>query len=186
MNKARRKPSLLRALDTQQKAEVFQRLLKRRPLIREELEQIAAQVLANVDVEKIAQEVATAVVTIDADPGGPDEFGGYHEPGENVSDDLEEAIERFTNDMKKRLKLGHTDEARRICMGVVLGLFRASQVHGNMGGLDDYPEWPVEAAEEAIEVYRGHRSRPRPPEPPPFPESFWRKMHGGWSDTLAW
>lgn len=179
--------SPLRALDAEQKAEVLKRLLRARPRLRPVVDRIAAQVFGEVDYEKIARAVAIAVVTVDAEPGGSDEFGGYHEPGENVEDDLEEAIEPYVADMKKRLKLGRVLEAQRVCMGIVLGLYRASQESAaNMGGLDDYPEWPSETAEEVIDTYRGRRSRSKRPESPPFPVWFWKKMHSGWSDTLDW
>lgn len=183
----RKTTSSLRALDAEQRAEVLKRLVKRRPELRAEVERMAEQVLGRIDVEKVAREVAVAVVTCDADPGGLDELGGYHEPRELTGDALDEAIEPFQRDMKKRLRLGRIEEARRICMGIVLGLYRASQEsRANMGALDEMPEWPGEAAEEAIKVYRGRKSRARRPEPPPFPASFWLKMHGGWSDTLSW
>ncbi len=182
-----KKPSPLRALDAEQKAEVLKRLLKARPSLRDAVDRIAERVVGEVDYERVAFKVATAVVIVDAEPGGPDEFGGYHEPGENGVDDLEEAIEPFVNDMKKRLTLGRVEEARKFCMGIVLGLYRASQESNmNMGALDDSPEWPCEAAEEVIELYRRRRGRVKRPEPPPFPMWFWRKMHDGWSDTLEW
>lgn len=185
--KARKTPSPLRVLDAEQRAEVLKRLLKKRPEIRDEVERIAEQVLGDVDYEKSAGEIAVAVVTCDGDPGGVDDLGGYHEPGELAVDDLEEAIEPFVSDLKKRLRLGRVEEARRLCMGIVLGLYRASQEsNGNMGALDQVPEWPGEAAEEVIEIYRGRKSRRKRPEPPPFPMWFWKKMHDGWSDTLEW
>ena len=99
---------------------------------------------------------------------------------------MDEAIEPFLRGLKKRLKVGRVEEAGSVCMAIVLGLYRASQSKTSGGAIGEIPEWPGEAAEEAIELYRGHRSRPKPPEPPPFPESFWRRVHGGWSDTLAW
>lgn len=179
--------SVLRALDAEQRAEVLKRLVKQRPELRAEIERVVEQVLGSVDIEKVATSVAIVVVTCDADPGGVDELGGYHEPGELTAGNLDDAIEPFMNDMKKRLKLGRVEEARRLCMGIVLGLHRASQESSmNMGALDDMPEWPGEAAEEAIAVYRGRRGRSKRPEPPPFPWWFWRKVHGGWSDTLEW
>ena len=77
---------------------------------------------------------------------------GYVGPDEAAWEILEEAVEPFVSDLKRRMELGLEAEALEICKGVVLGLYRVE--HGKGGGLAEWAsDFPAEAAGDAIETW---------------------------------
>jgi hypothetical protein len=62
---------------------------------------------------------------------------------------LEEAVEDFLADMKRRAELGLTDAAITMCRGMVAGLYRARSTASD-GPLGWAPDFPAEEAGHAV------------------------------------
>jgi hypothetical protein len=110
--------------------ELLRRLIESEPRLRERAEEIAQTLFAEVSCEKIAGEIEDAVRGIDADDVSARAGGhswGYVEPGEAAAELLDEALEPFLEDLKRRRELGQDDQALEVCKGVVLGLYHVEQ-----------------------------------------------------------
>jgi hypothetical protein len=122
--------SIIPHLKPQEAQDLLRRLLQAEPALRKRAEEIAQTLFAEVSSEKIAGEIADAVRGIDADDVGARagrHSWGYVEPGEAAAELLDEALEPFLEDLKRRLELGQDDQALEVCKGLVLGLYRVEQ-----------------------------------------------------------
>jgi hypothetical protein len=152
----RRKGSVLERLKAEEAQDVLRRLLAAHPDLGAEAETIARSHLGEETFETIADEIEEAVCALDLDDlngrAGRHEWG-YVEPTEAAWEILEEAVEPFVADIKRRIELGLEADALEICKGVVLGLHRVEQ--GKGGDLAEWaPDFPAEAAGDAIETWR--------------------------------
>ena len=122
--------------------------------------------------------------TSGADPGGTAEAT---RPTEAAWELLQEAVDPFLSDMKRQMELGLGREAREICKGVVLGLYRIRDLRGDefLGWAEDFP---TEAAADAVRILaRGsqkgvggtRRARPH------FDEEFVDKYVPEWRNLIA-
>ena len=177
------KRSVLDNLKAYEALEVLNRLLATHPNLKKQAESIACSLLGEVNYEEIADEVAEAISALDFDDlnarAGRHE-GGYVEPDEAAWELLEEAVEPFTADIKRRIGLGLEADALEICKGMVLGLYRVG--HSGGGPVAEWaPDFPAEAAGDAIDVWlapgpakRASMSGPRRKarKRPAFPQEF--------------
>ena len=78
---------------------------------------------------------------------------GYVEPGEAADQMIEEVLEPFLEELKKYQKLGLSIEARRLCMGLLAGLYRFEHV-----SISEFKNWapdsPIIFAEEVVETWK--------------------------------
>jgi hypothetical protein len=150
---ARRKAatSVLQRLRADEAAAVLKILLERHQTLRSEAEEIATDLVSSPAVHEVGEGVFAAVTFIDIDEvtarAGRTSWG-YVDPADAATELLEEAIEDFISDMKRRMQLGLEDAAEAICRGVVVGLYmaRESESDGALGWAPDFP------AEEACNV----------------------------------
>ncbi|MBI4230358.1 MAG: hypothetical protein HY608_05945 [Planctomycetes bacterium] len=152
---AGRKGSVLGRLKAEEAQDVLCCLLAVHPDLGAEAEAIARSRLGEVTCETIADEVQEAVCILDLDDlngrAGRHEWG-YVEPTEAAWEILEESVEPFVADIRRRMALGLEADALEICKGVVLGLHRVARDKG--GDLLEWaPDFPAEAAGEAIETW---------------------------------
>ncbi len=123
-------------------------LFKRHRDLRGEANEIAEGLICDVSIETVAEDVAYLVGSI-----GIEELGGragkqswgYVEPSQAAWDLLEESIEDFRADMKRRFEAGMKPAAEKICQGIVLGLHEADGTNSD-GALGWAPDFPAEAA----------------------------------------
>jgi len=188
---AARKGSVLERLETAEAEGVLRRLLAAHPALRAEAETIARSQMGTVSFEVVADEVDEAARSLDIDDlnrrAGRHEWG-YVEPTEAAWEILEETVQPYIVDIKRRIDLGLEADALEICKGVVLGLHRIEQAKA--GGLLEWaPDFPAEAAGDVLETWcrgagarkvagRGPR-RIRPPLPQEFTDGLvpaWREM----------
>lgn len=172
---------------------VLRRLLTAHPDLGAEAEQIARSVLGEVSFESVADEVEDALRAFDLDDlnsrAGRHSWG-YTEPTEAAWQLLEEALEPFLEDMRRQMELGLEAEALEICKGVVLGLYRLREEHGEFLGWA--PDFPAEAASDAVAAWsasatktkkgagkRGLRKRPA------FPQDFVNEFVPEWNSLIA-
>jgi hypothetical protein len=190
---AGRKGSVLKRLKAEEAQDVLRRLLAAHPDLDAEAEKMARSLLGEATFETIADEIEDAVCALGLDDlngrAGPQAWG-YVEPTEAAWQILEEGVEPFIADIKRRIELGLEVEALEICKGVVLGLYRVD--HGKGAELAEWaPDFPAEAACGAIEAccFRGRgkkaagrgsrRSRAA------FPREFVERFVPEWRDMIA-
>lgn len=179
----------LMALEAQH---VLRRLLAAHPVLRAEAERIARSQLRKVNFETIAKEVELTLSALDLDDlnGHAEDGSGYLEPTEAAWEALEDTLEPFVWDMKRRIDLGLKPDALKICKGVVLGLYRLEQGEG--GELLEWaPDFPKQAAADIVGIWRrgvagrktsaadARRKRPA------FPQEFTKRHVPEWRAVIA-
>ncbi len=147
--------SILEKLDGAEAASVLQSLLDRHPELRTEAETIARGVLGEVSLFSVADDVESAVIQFDYDDlnsrAGRHSWG-YVEPTEAAWELLDEAVEPFVGEMKRYLEMGLEEQAREVCQGILLGLYRVRD-GGSNDILNWVPDFPGEAAGNALDVW---------------------------------
>ena len=145
------KKSVLDKMDPDELATVLLTLLAKHPELRSEAESIGMVVSAP-SVEGVADDVFDAVTSIDTAAfhgrAGKQPWG-YVEPTEAAWELLDEAIEDFLADMKRRAQLRLHQAAEKICCGIVLGLHKAMASESD-GPLRWAPDFPAEEACHAV------------------------------------
>jgi hypothetical protein len=131
---------------------VLRALIARHPELAADAEQLSRAAVTQVDAEAIAAEVEDAVLALDLDDlnaWAGRQRRGYVEPTEAAWELLEEALEPFLDEMRRRVELGFEAAAVATCRGIVLGLYRCrgQTTDKVLGWAEDFPG---EAAGEAI------------------------------------
>ena len=127
-------------------------LIARHPELAAEAEQLSRAVVTRVDAEAVAAEVEDAVLALELDElnarAGRQRWG-YVEPTEAAWELLEEALDPFLDEMRRRVELGFEAAAVATCQGIVLGLYRCrgQTTDKVLGWAEDFP---AEAAGEAV------------------------------------
>ena len=147
--------NVLDNLDSGEAASVLGKLLDRHNELRSEAEAIASDMLTEISPDSVADEIEEALLQFDYDDlngrAGSHSWG-YVEPSEAAGELLEEALEPFVNDMKRRLEMGLEDQASQFCQGILLGLYRVRDGREN-DILNWVPDFPGEAAANALKVW---------------------------------
>lgn len=145
-------------------------LIARHPELAVEAEQLSRAVVTRVEAEAVAAEVEDAVLALDLDDlnarAGRQRWG-YVEPTEAAWELLEEALEPFLGEMRRRVELGFEEAAVATCRGIVLGLYRCrgQTTDKVLGWAEDFL---AEAAGEAVGTLtplrdtKGRRTWPLP------------------------
>lgn len=150
--RSKKRPTVLDRTSPEEAESVLRALLDLHPHLRRKAEDIAKALVAEVQSEDIADEVAHTILSIGLDAlnsrAGRQPWG-YVEPTEAAWELLQEAIEDLLGDMKRGTELGLESAAESICRGIVLGLY---QVKGSSteGALGWAPDFPAEAAAQAV------------------------------------
>ncbi len=149
------KHNVLGRLSSAEAASVLHLLLQRHPELQPEAENAATDLLSEVSFLAVADDIESAVLGLDYDDlnsrAGRHSWG-YVEPTEAAWELLEEAVEPFRDDMKRYLELGLEEQARELCQGILLGLYRVRGGEKN-DVLNWAPDFPGEAAGHAFEVW---------------------------------
>jgi hypothetical protein len=157
---AGKRPGVIDRLTDGESAALLRILLSKHASLRVEAERLAIQIVGASSPAEIANSVFDAVTSIDIDALN-DRAGATHwdyvEPTDAAWQLLEEAVEDFVSDMKRRMNVGLEDEAITICRGVIAGLFRAEEC-GKGDVLDWAPDFPKEEADHVVaELLRANR-----------------------------
>jgi len=132
---------------------ILRNLLERHPELRDEAERIAQVIVNTPSAEHIADQVFNAITSVDLDAlnerAGAHSWG-YVEPSEAAIELLEESLEDWIDDMKRKAELGLTPGAEAICAGIVQGLYRARNVNSD-GALGWAPDFPAEEAGHVLD-----------------------------------
>ena len=112
--------------------------------------------LSGVDPEEVAAELYDELDDLEVeevwDRAGETRYG-YVEPGEAADQMIEEVLEPFLKELGKYQKLGMNNEANRMCMGLLLGLYRFE--HESTSEFKDWaPDAPGVFAEAVVDAWR--------------------------------
>jgi len=147
-----RKGKLLPRLTPDEGAGVLRSLLDRHPELVAEAEDLARATVNDVDACGVAEDVEQAVLDLDVDELGTRAGRtrwGYVEPSEAAWELLDEALDRFLEEMKRHIELGFEAAAIETCAGIVLGLYRCRDKSSDrlLSWAEDFP---AETAGHAI------------------------------------
>jgi hypothetical protein len=105
-------------------------------------------------VEGVADDVFFNVTNLDLDDlngrAGRHSWG-YVEPVEAAEELFEESVAGNLEDMLRRMDLGFETASEAVCMGIVLGLFRAGKNGSSL--LEWDPDFPAEHAGYVVDEY---------------------------------
>lgn len=129
---------------------------------------------ASVSFAEVAKNVCDRLVVLDLDDlDAGSHAGGYVEPAEGAWAAIERVIAPYFDDLERRVKLRHDDEATELCKGIILGLYRAEQRGFEL--LEHAEDCPSELAGRAVDIWqRRHRQRTLPRA---FVEKFTPEWH---------
>ena len=157
---AKHTPSAYDHLDPAERAEVLIALIEEQATLLPEAERHARKLLEDASAETIADEVADALQGIPLEDlaarAGREPGYGYVHETEAAMWLVEEAVEPFVDDLRRRAGLGMHEAASRITLGVLAGLNRSQDaVDGSVlayAGPDtpaELADWVVSKAREA-------------------------------------
>ena len=131
----------------------------RHPELAGEAEQLSRAAVTQVDAEAVAAEVEEAVLALDLEDlnaRAGRHRSGYVEPTEAAWELLEEGLEPFLDEMRRRVELGFEVAAVETCRGIVLGVCRC-QGQTTDKVLAWAEDFPAEAAGRSGQHPRGPR-----------------------------
>jgi hypothetical protein len=123
-----KKTPVLDRLEPKEAGAVLRRLLAAHPNLGTEAEQIAKSLLGESSLAVVADDVEDAIRSLhldDLEGRAGRHSWGYTEPSEAAWELLEEAVNPFLEDMKRRMDLGLEAETLEVCKGILLGLYSA-------------------------------------------------------------
>lgn len=183
-----RRRGVLDRLKAEEAEGVLRRLLAGHPELGAEADGHARSLLGEVTFDAIADEVEGVVKARDLDDlssrAGQHEWG-YVTPTEAAWEILEETVEPFVTDIRRRIDLGLESEALEICKGLVLGLYRVDQ--RKAGELVEWAwDFPAEAAAGAIRTWStGDCGKKRARRKAlAFPREFVDRFVPGWREMI--
>jgi hypothetical protein len=159
---------------------VLRRLLESHPSLRSEAEEIARALIGEVSFETIGDDLAWELESrtmADVENG----HGRLH-PADAAWEVLQEAVDPFIDEMRRRLELGLDEEALDTCRGIILGLYRARE-RGAGGCLGQVPDFPEGAAENVLSLWR--RECPRSRSARAYPPEFLARHVPEWKSLIA-
>lgn len=139
-----------------EKGVVLDELLSRNPDLLETAEEAARRLLATVDPDAVADDVASALMAHSheeiGDRAGYHPGQGYVEPTQAAWDILGEAFEVFLADIERLLTLGNKTAARASALGVLGGLRRCEDGPPEDTVLSWAEDFPGEAAGQVVRL----------------------------------
>jgi hypothetical protein len=118
---------VLEALSPQEALVVLEQLVASDTGIRKKAEEIALELLGDVDVDEVAEEVLWELDSIPVEEVW-DRSGrtrnGYVDPGDCAWQLFEDALAPFTGQLEKCQELSLTKQAKLHCMGILKGIHR--------------------------------------------------------------
>jgi hypothetical protein len=117
---------------------------------------IATAHLSEVDPEEVAavlyDELGALEVEEVWDRAGRTRYG-YIEPGEAADQMIEEVLEPFLEELDKYQKISMSTEANRLCMGLLLGLYRFKR-ESTSEFKDWAPDAPIIFAKAVVDAWK--------------------------------
>ncbi len=143
----------LDALSAAEKAAVLDELLTARPDLREPAEAYAAQLMKDAGRSAVADDVESVLKWLDINElntrAGHRPGFGYVDPAEATDEILDEALQPFLDDLRRRASLGMGSAATEVAAGILLGLYNCRE--GSPETLLEYaPDYAAERASVVV------------------------------------
>jgi len=152
--KGRGAAGILERLAPEEGNAILRLLLEEHPELRTEAEQLATDVIG-ASSQEVADNLYHRLIGVDLDAlnerAGAHSWG-YVEPSEAGWELLEEEVDDFVSDMKRKAELGLISAAETVCAGIVEGLYRARNIQSD-GALGWAPDFPAEKAFSVIKDF---------------------------------
>lgn len=150
---------LIGQLTADQALAVVRRLAERGGNVAKAVAAEAKELLADIDVEEVAEDVLLALDCLDVeeiwDQAGGSRYG-YTSPDEAAAEIVEQAIDPNVDQIRRYRELGMADQERSQCMGVVLGLYRYD--HESESEFHDWAvDLPADLAGSLVRTWREGR-----------------------------
>jgi hypothetical protein len=145
---------------------VLMALIGRHPELRAECEILAKALISEIDPERLAEQLGKRILALDvsdcAGRAGRQPWG-YVQPEEAAAEILEELLDPYLEDLRRRIELALESAARSTCLGIVLGLYRARDAEPS-ALVAHVPDFCEEQAAYVVEILgkesaRRHRCR---------------------------
>ena len=150
----RDKTPALDALTGPEKGELLDQLLATRPDLRKQAEAYAVQRMSTEDRDAVADDVESALSGLDIEElngrVGYRSGAGYVHPSEAVDEILDEALQPFLDDLRRRAGLSITPAAVEIAVGILCGLYRC-RVGDSESLLEYSPDYAAERASDVVD-----------------------------------
>jgi hypothetical protein len=135
---------------------ILRTLADRDEALARRIAEIATGHLGDIDSEEVAAELYAELDALEVeevwDRAGETRYG-YVEPGEAADQMIEEVLEPFLEELGKYRKLGMNTETNRMCMGLLLGLYRFD--HESTSEFKDWaPGTPIIFAEAVVDAWK--------------------------------
>ncbi|MEX0660087.1 MAG: hypothetical protein WD080_13230 [Egibacteraceae bacterium] len=115
------------ALNPAEQGAVLADLLAERPDLRDDVERLATARLSTTSANAVAGDVEWELESIEledlAGRAGRQPGRGYVHESEAAYELVEQAIQPFVNDMLRRARLGMTEAAAEVALGIIAGLY---------------------------------------------------------------
>jgi len=151
-------PSAYDHLDPVERAKVLMALIEEQAALLPEAERHARTLLEDTDPESVADEVADALQDIPLEDlaarAGRQPGHGYVHETEAAMWLVEEAVEPFVDDLRRRAGLGMQGAASRIALGVLAGLDRCQDAADGSVLAYAGPDTPAELADWVVSKAR--------------------------------
>lgn len=143
---------ILQSISADEALSVLHQLVATSPAIRKKVEEIALTLLADVDVEDVADEVLwelESLVVEDVWDQSGSTRDGYVDPGDYAWQMFEDVLAPFLEQLRKCQKLSMNDQAKLYCMGILEGIHRFET-----DSTTEYKDWAVDApGEYFVRIY---------------------------------
>lgn len=178
------KPDPVESLRVGEAAQVLQVLSRRHPELRSEIDEISLAMLAAVDTEKLGAALGDRLCSLDfLDAIDPDPRSGrYVAEWDLAQHTLDTLMKPYVSDLQRLIELGLKEAAQSTCLGIIIGLYQARDIHAGDSLLAHAPDFCENEAHYvagrlAKQSGRLHRSRWQLPENarsliPDWPELF--------------
>ncbi|MGH3442291.1 MAG: hypothetical protein ACRDUY_09680 [Nitriliruptorales bacterium] len=127
MTKGRSTMTAFDALDPAERGAVLAELLAERPDLRGDIERLAAAHLRTTSVDAVAGDIEWELESIEledlAGRAGRQPGRGYVHENEAAYELVEQAVQPFVDDMLRRARLGMTEAAAEVALGIIVGLY---------------------------------------------------------------
>jgi hypothetical protein len=140
--------NILDKISAEKALNILRRLAYKDPVIAQQIEKEARQLLKEVDIEEIYEDVFSVLDGIDVeelwDRSGPSRHG-YSSPEDMAVEMIEEELEPYNKEVTKYLELGMVKEAKFYCMGVLKGIYQFVQESKSA-----FKDWATDIPEECF------------------------------------
>jgi hypothetical protein len=127
---------------------ILRQLAQQNNEVKEKIQQLAMEILSDVDPEEVSDDVYSELDGLDVeelwDRSGKTRHG-YVDPVDEAYEMFEKVLNPFIDEMKRYQKMGLNEEAKKYCIGIIMGISKFSEESNS-----EFLEWAVDAPSEYL------------------------------------